>query len=200
MRHRVARELLRLGVGDRESMALVVGDVDGDGRACRRVCPSAKTILIALRADASCAGSPAARRRGSACRRRTRPGFTAPWTTVSPEAVRRRDEHDLVEARLGVEREHHARGTEVAAHHPLDAGRQRDVLVRESLVDAIGDRAVVVEARKYLLYCMKNIVQAIDIKKCFLLAGERRVGQVLGGRRRAHRPGRVRRARRPAPR
>ena len=42
---------------------------------------------------------------------------------------------------------------------------------------------------------MKYIVQAIDIKKCFLLTGERGVGQVLGGRRRAHRPGRVRRRR-----
>ena len=61
------------------------------------------------------------------------------------EPVRRRDEHDLVEARLGVEREHHAGGAQVAAHHPLDAGRQRDVRVREALVDAIGDRAIVVE-------------------------------------------------------
>ena len=32
-----------------------------------------------------------------------------------------------VEAGLGVEREHHARGAQVAAHHPLHAGRQRDV-------------------------------------------------------------------------
>ena len=38
---------------------------------------------------------------------------------------------------------------------------------------------------------MKYILQAIDIKKCFLLTGERGVRQVLGGRRRAHRPRRV---------
>ena len=109
------------------------------------------------------------------------------------QAVRRGDEHHAVEARLGVEREQHARRALVAAHHPLHAGRQRDVRMREALVHAIGDRAVVVERRKYLTYCMEYVVYSTDIKKCFLLAGKRRVGQVLGGGRRPHREGRVRR-------
>ena len=69
---------------------------------------------------------------------------------------------------------------------PADSATSR---VGEALVHAIGDGAIVVEAGEYLLYRMKNIVQAIDIKKCFLLSGERGVGQVLGRRRRAHRPG-----------
>ena len=45
--------------------------------------------------------------------------------------------------------------TRVAANHPLHAGRQRDVLVGEPLVDAVGDRAVVVEGRKHLTYRLK---------------------------------------------
>ncbi len=108
------------------------------------------------------------------------------------QAIRRRDEHHLVEARLGVEREHHTRGAEITADHPLHARRQRHIGVRESLMDAIGNRAIVVEAGKYLLYSMKYILQAIDIEKCFLLSSERSLGQVLGRRRRSHCPRGVR--------
>ena len=110
------------------------------------------------------------------------------------QAIGRGDEHHLVEAGLGVEREHDAGGAQVAAHHALHARRQRDVGVREALVDAIGDRAVVVERREYLSYRLKYIIYTIDIKKCFLLTGERGIGQVFGGRRRAHGKRRVRRA------
>ena len=46
----------------------------------------------------------------------------------------------------------------VAAHHALHAGGERDVGVREALVHAVGDGAVVVERGKYLLYCMKYIL------------------------------------------
>ena len=84
-------------------------------------------------------------------------------------------------------------GAEVAAHHPLDAGGERDVRVRETLMDAIRDRPVVVEAGEYLFYGMKYIIQAIDIQECFLLAGKGGLGQVLGRRRRAHGPGGCRR-------
>ena len=40
------------------------------------------------------------------------------------EAVRRGDEHDLIESGFGVEREHHAGGAEIAAHHALDRRRR----------------------------------------------------------------------------
>ena len=66
------------------------------------------------------------------------------------EPVRGRDEHDIVEARLGIEREHHARRTQVTAHHLLNAGGQRDVGVGESLVDPVGDGSIVVETGEYL--------------------------------------------------
>ena len=108
------------------------------------------------------------------------------------QAIGGRDEHHLVEAGLGIEREHDTGGAQVAADHALDAGRQRDVGVREALVHAIGDRPIVVERRKYFAYRLNNIIYSIDIKKCFLLTGERRIGQILGGRRRADRKRRVR--------
>ena len=97
------------------------------------------------------------------------------------QAVGGRDEHDLVEARFRIEREHDARGAGVAAHHPLDAGRQRDLGFREALVHAIGNGPVVVERREHFAYCLNNVIYSIDIKKCFLLPCERRIGQVLGG-------------------
>ena len=58
--------------------------------------------------------------------------------------------------------------------------------VGEALVHAIGDRAVVVQGGEHLLYRMKNIVYTIDIEECFLLSGERCIGQVLGRRRGAN--------------
>ena len=79
------------------------------------------------------------------------------------QAVSRSDEHDLVESGFGIEREHHARRPLIAADHALHAGRQRDFMVGKVLVHPVGDRAIVVERREYLLYRVKNIVQAIDI-------------------------------------
>ena len=71
---------------------------------------------------------------------------------------------------------------------------QRDVGVGKALMDAVGDRPVVVEACKYLPYRMKNIVKTIDIQECFLLTRKGGVRQILGSRRRSYRPGSGRRA------
>ena len=71
---------------------------------------------------------------------------------------------------------------------------KRDVGMGKALMDAVGDRPVVVEAGKYLPYRMKYIVQTIDIKECFLLTRKGGVRQVFGRRRRSYRPGGVRRA------
>ena len=103
------------------------------------------------------------------------------------QAVARGDEDDVGKAALGVEREHHAGRAEVAANHPLHAGRQGDVAVRVALVDAIADGAVVVEAGEDLAHAGEDAVDPGDVEKGLLLARERRLGQVLGGRRRAHR-------------
>ena len=152
----VPRELVRLGVGDRETMAIVLGDVHGgrrmpgllsvgeyhpnglstDGLAQDRRSPRGQIGLV----DVELVG----------VHRTLHDGL--------PEAVRCGDQDHLVEAGFRVEREHDARGAEVAAHHALDTGGKRDIGVRVPLMDAVGDRAIVVEAGKYLSYCMKYII------------------------------------------
>ena len=107
------------------------------------------------------------------------------------EAVGRRHENGVLEAGLGVHREHHPRGADVGAHHLLHAGRQRDVGVREAVVHAIGDRAVVVERGEDLADGEQHRVDAAHVEEGLLLAGEGGVRQVLGGGRRADGEGRL---------
>ncbi len=95
------------------------------------------------------------------------------------QSVRGGDEDHLVEARLGVEREHDAGRAQVAAHHPLNARGKRDLRIGEAFVHAVGNRAIVIEGREHLSYRMKYVIQTIDIEECFLLAGERSIRQVL---------------------
>jgi hypothetical protein len=64
--------------------------------------------------------------------------------------------------------------------------------VREAVVSAVRDRPIVVHRGEDIRNGMENVIQAIDIKYRILLSCERRVGQVLRRRRRAHgerRPG-----------
>ncbi len=107
------------------------------------------------------------------------------------QTVARGDEDDVGKAAFGVDREHHAGGAEVAANHPLHSGRQRDVAVGVALVDAIADGAVVVETGEDLAHLGQNVVDSRDVEVSLLLACERGLGQVFGGRRRAHREGRA---------
>ena len=74
------------------------------------------------------------------------------------QAIARGDEHHVLEAGFGIERKHHSGRAEVGSHHALHAGRQRDIGVGEALVDAVGNRAVVIQRGKHLFYCMKNIL------------------------------------------
>jgi hypothetical protein len=96
------------------------------------------------------------------------------------ESVRGRDEHRVAKAGFGVEREHHAAGADIAAHHALDAGRQRHVLVRKALVHAVGDRPVVEQRGEHVAHRVQHVIGAADVEKGFLLAGEGGVRQVLG--------------------
>ncbi len=152
----VMRELFRFGVGDRKSLSFLVGNRARDGGTAR-----------ALRL-----GEPHANRLTAHRLPQDRRSPRGEVRLVEIELVRidralhdglaqsvgRRDEDDLVEPGFGVQREHDPGRAQVAAHHPLNADRQRDMLVRKALMDAIGNRAVVVEARKYFLHCMKYIV------------------------------------------
>ena len=89
------------------------------------------------------------------------------------EAVRSRDEHDVAEAGVGVEREHDAARAEVGTHHVLDAGRQGDQIVREPLVHAIGDRTIVEQRREHFVHALEQRVAAANVEERLLLARER---------------------------
>ena len=102
------------------------------------------------------------------------------------QAVAAGDEHHLVKAGFGVDGEHHARGPGVGAHHALHAGRQRHHVVREALVHAVADGAVVVEAGKHLLHLVQHGLNADHVEEGLLLAGERSIRQILRRGRRAH--------------
>ena len=102
------------------------------------------------------------------------------------EAVGSRDEDHLIEARFGVEREHHARGPLIGAAHALNARGKGDFGVREALVDAVGNGTVVVERREDFLHAGEHLIDADHVEEGFLLAGERSVGQVFRGGRRAN--------------
>ena len=103
------------------------------------------------------------------------------------ETVRGRDEDDVAEARVGVEREHHTACAEIGAHHVLHAGRQRDQVVIEALVHAISNRAIVEQRREHLVHALQQRIAAAHVEERFLLAGEGRFGQIFGSRRGAHR-------------
>jgi len=103
------------------------------------------------------------------------------------EPVGRGDEDHVAEPRFGVEREEHAARAEVAAHHLLHRRRQRDRAVGESLVHAVGDRAVVVERGEHVAHRLEHVVGAADVEEGLLLAGERGFGQVFRGSGRTHR-------------
>ncbi len=155
-RQRVPRELLDFGVGDRKALALGGRHVDGryrfagaglvgedhldrlfaDALAQDRRPPGREVRLV----DVELVGIHGALHDGFA------------------QAVRGGDEHHLVEAGLGVEREHDAGRALVAAHHALDADRQRDVGIGVALVRAIRNGPIGVEGGKYFSYRMKKIV------------------------------------------
>jgi hypothetical protein len=102
---------------------------------------------------------------------------------IFAEAVGRIDQHDVPEARLGIEREHHARGAEVRTNHALHSNRQRDLRVIESLVDAVRDRPILEQGGKTALARIEQRVPALHVQVGFLLTGEAGIRQVF--RRRA---------------
>ena len=106
-----------------------------------------------------------------------------------PQPVGRRDEHGLVEAGFGVDGEQHSAGPEVGAHHLLHAGAERHRGVLEGVVDAVGDRPVVVQGGEHLADRGEHRIDAAHVEEGLLLARERRIGEVLCGGRGAHREG-----------
>src|SRR5688572_10069396 len=186
---RLARELVHVGVVDAEARPLRRGDRHDVGPAPRR---RLRRVNHAARLRAQVAADD-----------RLAPG--APRRLVDVELVRvhgalhdelaeppgRGDEDRVAEAGLRVEREHDAARADVAAHHVLDADRDRDLRVVEPLVGAIRDRAVVVQRRIDLVHGRQHRVRPAHVQDRLLLPGERRVRQVFGRRGRAHGDGRA---------
>ena len=102
------------------------------------------------------------------------------------ETVAGRHEHNLIKAAFGVEREHHAGSTLVGTAHTLHACGQGHFNVREALVNAIADGAVVVERSEHFAHMTQNGFNANHVQNGFLLTGEGCVGQVFGGGGRTH--------------
>ena len=69
-------------------------------------------------------------------------GIDRTLNDVLAESVSCVDQHRVAKTRFGVDREHDARRPEIGAHHALHANREGDLTMIESLVDAIGDRAI----------------------------------------------------------
>ncbi len=107
------------------------------------------------------------------------------------QAPRGVDDHHLGEARLRVEREHHAGAPAIGADHALHAHRQRHVEVVVAVLLAVGDGAVAEERGHAVLVRPEQVGLAHHVEVALLLPGERGVGQVLGGGRRPHRHGEV---------
>ena len=102
------------------------------------------------------------------------------------QAVRGGDEHDIAEARVGVEREHDACGAQVAAHHVLHADRERHGVVVEVAVHAVGDRAIIEQRGIHLVHAREQMLFAAHVQEGFLLAGEGGLRQILRGCRGTH--------------
>lgn len=180
---RVSRQLDHVFVRDREAVALLVRDIDGLHAA--RLARLRELHLDELGADGAADDRVLALfERGLEnvelvrIDRALHDGLT--------EAVARRDEHRFLEAGFGVDREHHARRADVRADHALHARRQRDFGMREALVDAIGDGAVIVERRENVLHAIEHVFDADHVQIAFLLTRERCVGQVFRCCRRTH--------------
>ena len=110
------------------------------------------------------------------------------------ETIAAGDKHRITEPGFGIEGEQDAGGTDIRAHHELHARRQRYILVLETVVHAVGDRAIVVQRGEDFLECVDDVIGTADIEEGFLLAGKRGIGQVFGGGRGAHGDGDIRAA------
>ncbi|CCJ97896.1 hypothetical protein BN130_390 [Cronobacter malonaticus 507] len=107
------------------------------------------------------------------------------------KTIRGGDKHHLVEARFGINGEHHARGREIGAHHTLHARGERDAAVIVSLMHAVRDGAVIKQRGEHMFHRHHHRIDALHVQEGFLLAREGSVRHIFGGGGRAHRKGGV---------
>ena len=119
-------------------------------------------------------------------------GIDRPLHDVFAEPVDAGDEHDIAKAGFGVQREHDAAGGAIRPHHLHHADRERDLEMVESIVDAIGDRAIGENGCKAAAAGFEQIVGAADIQKTLVLAGKARRRKIFRGGRTADGNGHIR--------
>ena len=102
------------------------------------------------------------------------------------QAVAAVDQHHVLEPAFGVDAEGHAAAAEVGADHLLYAHAQAhlEVVVAQAL--AVHDRPVGEQAGKAVPHGHQQVLRPPDVQVGLLLAGEARIGQVLGGGAAAH--------------
>mmetsp|Transcript_84873 Transcript_84873/g.181846 ORF Transcript_84873/g.181846 Transcript_84873/m.181846 type:complete len:271 (+) Transcript_84873:560-1372(+) len=105
------------------------------------------------------------------------------------ESVGTRDEDDVAKAALRVQGEHNAGGPGLAAHHLLASGAELHLFMLEASIVAVGDGPIREQGCEDEVHLRFHILVAHDIEVGLLLAGEGGVGEILGGRGRAHSKG-----------
>ena len=157
-RDRIAGKLEHLGIGDAEPPTLRVRDRHVLGAVAALGVDHAH-LLASQRATQN---SPMARPK----RRLVHVelvGIDGALNDVLAEPIDAGDEHDITEAGFGIQRESDAAGGAIRPHHLHHADRERDLEVVESLVGAIGDRAVGEDGCKAASAGFEQIVGATDI-------------------------------------
>src|SRR5690606_22557003 len=74
------------------------------------------------------------------------------------QTVRRGDEDHIWDSRFRVDGEHHPGRTEVGAHHTLNPRRQGALGVVKAFVNAIRDRAIVVQRSEHVTDFVEHLV------------------------------------------
>ena len=101
-------------------------------------------------------------------------GIDGPLHDVLAEPIDPGNEYDVAKAGFGIEREHDtARGT-IGPHHLHCADREADLEVIESIVDAVGDRAVGEDRSEAATAGLEQCVGAAHVEKAVVLPGKAR--------------------------
>jgi len=186
--HRVARQLQHVLVGEREAMAVGIGNVDGAHRAaaCAGLRRRLELHLDELRAQAAADDRELAGRQHGLVHVEL-VGVHCALHHRLAQAVTGGDEHHVPEARFGVHGEHHAGAAAVRADHALHPGRQGHLGVGETLVHAVGDGTVVVQRGKHVADAVEHGLHADHVQVGLLLTREGGIRQILGRGARPHR-------------
>ena len=107
-------------------------------------------------------------------------GVHRPLHDVLTQPVRGVDENRVAEARLSVDREHHARGRQVRTDHALHADRQANLKVIKTLVPPVRDRPVGEQRREAAFAGLQQLRPTTHVQIGLLLPGETGVGKVFG--------------------